>query len=274
MFRAGRSAAQQLGEEQPRLLQRRQLQRVVQLVIVVKRGGRRRVVDLPQVEPVIGERLDEAPRLGIVEHPLGLRPQHVRLAQLAAVGQGPQRVVGDRVPQEQGQPRGQRVVVEPARLLLDEHEARRRQDGRVRRQHGPGEAVALLDLIVEQRQEPLHVGLGDRPAIRLLQERSQQPLGVLPRRRGFDLVGRFADDGAAEAARSAGRPPAPGPDRPPEPGRPPAARPSASPSTAPAATGRTAADSPPRRPGRRRTGLRSRSTEWRSRACRPRSPGD
>ena len=129
--------AQELGEEEPRLLQRGQLQRVVELVIVVERGGRRRVVDLPQVEPVIGERLDEAARLGVVEHPLGLGAQHVRLAQLAAVGQRPQRVVGDRVPQEQGQPRGEGVVVEPARLLLDEHEARRRQDGRVGREHRP-----------------------------------------------------------------------------------------------------------------------------------------
>ncbi len=71
---------QQLGEEQPRLLDCRQLQRVVEFVVVVKRGGRRRVVDLPQVEPVVGERLDEPPRLRVVEHPLGLRPQHVRLA--------------------------------------------------------------------------------------------------------------------------------------------------------------------------------------------------
>ena len=158
--------AQEFGEEEPRLLQRRQLQRVVELVIVVERGGRRRVVDLPQVEPVIGERLDEAARLGIVEHPLGLGTQHVRLVQLAAVGQRPQRVVGDRVPQEQGQPRGEGVVVEPARLLVDEHEARRRQDGRVGREHRPREAGALPELIVEQPQEPLHVGLGDRPAIR------------------------------------------------------------------------------------------------------------
>ena len=195
--------AQELGEEEPRLLQRGQLQRVVELVIVVERGGRRRVVDLPQVEPVIGERLDEAARLGIVEHPLGLGAQHVGPGQLAAVGQGPQRVVGDRIPQEQGQPRGQGVFVEPARLFLDEHEARRRQDGRVGREHRPGEAGALPELIVEQPQEPLHVGLGDRPAIGLLQERSQQPLGILPRRRGFDFVERLAHGDAPESRRPA-----------------------------------------------------------------------
>src|SRR4029077_13758792 len=105
----------QLREEQLRLLQGRQLQGVVEFVIVVQRGGRRRVVDLPQVEPVIGERLDEAPRLRVVQQPLRLGPQHGRLAQFAAVRQGPQRIVRGRVPQEQGQERGQRVVVESCR---------------------------------------------------------------------------------------------------------------------------------------------------------------
>ena len=39
--------------------------------------------------------------------------------------------------------------------------------------------LALFELVVVERQEPLHVGLGDRPAVRPLQERPQQPLGVL-----------------------------------------------------------------------------------------------
>src|SRR4029453_6843099 len=64
--------AQQFREEQASLLHGRQLERIVELVIVVERGGRRRVVDLPQVEPVIGERLDETPRSWSGPHSLGL----------------------------------------------------------------------------------------------------------------------------------------------------------------------------------------------------------
>ena len=41
-------------------IDRGELQGIVEFVIVVQRRGRRRVVDLVQIEPVIGERFDEA----------------------------------------------------------------------------------------------------------------------------------------------------------------------------------------------------------------------
>ena len=98
---------QEFRDEEPRFLHGSQLQRVVQLVVVVKRRGGGVVVDLTEVEPIVGKGLDETPRFGIVEHPLGLGSQHSRVAQCAPFGQFSQPCVGGRIPEEQRQSCGQ-----------------------------------------------------------------------------------------------------------------------------------------------------------------------
>ena len=92
--------AQQFGEEQLRLVQRGEFERRVQFVVVVDSRRRRSVVDLAQVEPVVGERIDEAARLRILEQPLGLRAQHFGLVQITAFGTRAQSGVRSGVPQK------------------------------------------------------------------------------------------------------------------------------------------------------------------------------
>ena len=116
--------AQQFGEEEPRLLQRGQLQRVVELVIVVERGGRRGVVDLAQVEPVVGERLDEVAGARRIEQALGLDAQ-------SGGGQVLQLGVGRGVPEKVREAARQCVRIERAGLLFEVQESGRTQDGGV-----------------------------------------------------------------------------------------------------------------------------------------------
>ena len=79
-------AAQQLGEEELRLGERGLGQRIVEVVIIIERGRGCGVLELSQVDPIIQEGLHETSRASVGQHPLGLGPQHFRLAQLAAVG--------------------------------------------------------------------------------------------------------------------------------------------------------------------------------------------
>ena len=195
--------AQQFGEEQLCLFQRGEFERLVQLVIVVDSRGRRGVVDLAQVEPVVSECVHEAARLRVVEQPLGLLAQHLRLVQLTAFGAGAQRGVWCGVPEEKRQARGESPVVELARLLLDEHEARRDQHAGVGGEHRAREAGAELELPLEQPEEPLHFGFLDGPPVSRLDETAQQPLGVLLRGLGEHFDRHVADGIAPESARPA-----------------------------------------------------------------------
>src|SRR6185503_15225856 len=83
-----------------------------------------------------------------------------------------------------------------ARLLLDEHEARRDQHAGVGGEHRAREARAERVFPLEQPEEALQVGFLDRTTVGLLEEISQQPLCVLLWRLGNHLD-RHVDDGAA-----------------------------------------------------------------------------
>ena len=63
-----------------------ELQRIVEFVVVVEGGGGRAVVDLAEVEPVVGESVDEAAGLRVVEQAIGLGSEDFGLAELALRG--------------------------------------------------------------------------------------------------------------------------------------------------------------------------------------------
>ena len=147
IFRAGRSARSSSSTKSRVSSRAASFSGFVQFVVVVERGRGRGVVDLAQVQPIVGERLDEAPGFRVVQEPLGLRAQDFGAAQLAALGERAQRVVRLGVPKEIGQPRGQGAVIETTGRFLDEEETRRRQDRRVSREHGFGKAEPRLVLL-------------------------------------------------------------------------------------------------------------------------------
>ena len=117
-------AVEQFLDEETGLFDGGELQRVVEFVVVVEGGGGGAVVDLAEVEPVVGERVDEAARLRVVEQAIGLGSEDFGSAEPALRGQGAEFVVRRRVPQEQGEARGERVIVEPAGRFLDVQVAR------------------------------------------------------------------------------------------------------------------------------------------------------
>ena len=79
--------AEQIGEEGLRLRLRGFLEQIVEIIVGVERGVRRGAADLPQIEPVVEERLGEALRFGVVNQAVGLRAQHLGPVQRAAVGE-------------------------------------------------------------------------------------------------------------------------------------------------------------------------------------------
>ena len=131
-LRAGQVAVEQFLDEQAGFFDGGQLERVVEFVVVVERGGGRAVVDFAEVEPVIGESVDEAAGLRVVEQAIGLRSEDVGLAEPALRGQRAEFVVRRRVPEEKGETRGERVIVEPAGRFLDVQVARASRESRCR----------------------------------------------------------------------------------------------------------------------------------------------
>ena len=73
-------------DEQTGFFYRRKFQGVVQFVVVVKGGGRRAVVDLAEVEPIVGERVDEPAGLRIFEQTIGLGAEDFGIAEPALSG--------------------------------------------------------------------------------------------------------------------------------------------------------------------------------------------
>ena len=115
---------EQFLDEEPGFFHGGELERVVEFVVVVERGGGGAVVDLAEVEPVVGESVDEAAGLRVVEQAIGLRSENFGVAEPALRGQGTELGVRRGVPQEQGETRGEGVIVEPAGRFLDVQVAR------------------------------------------------------------------------------------------------------------------------------------------------------
>src|SRR6185436_14609559 len=101
--------------------------------------------------------------------------------QLALFGSRAECFVRRRVPQEQRQAGRERHVVEPAWLLVEEHETRRREHAGVGGEHGTREARTEIELALEESEEALHIKVSQRPPIRGLHEAAQESFGVLLR---------------------------------------------------------------------------------------------
>ena len=103
-------------------------------------------VEIADLQPLAGEVLRHREGLRIGEHPLHLRVEHCRRAQLAPLGQRQQLLVRHRVPQEVTQPRRQLHVRDPVHpagivrveIALDVKQEMRRDEHRLDRQ---GEAL-------------------------------------------------------------------------------------------------------------------------------------
>jgi predicted RNA-binding protein with TRAM domain len=79
-------AVEQFLDEQTGLLNRRELQGVVEFVVIVQGGGRGAVVNLAKIEPVVGERVDEAAGPRIVEQAVSLGSEDFGIAEPALRG--------------------------------------------------------------------------------------------------------------------------------------------------------------------------------------------
>ena len=119
-------------------------------------------VDVAQAEPLADEVLGERRRLRVLEHPLDLPAQRVRLAQLPLLGQGEQLLVGHRAPQEVRQPAGQGEVVELAGLLAEEQEVRRHHHAQQADADRLLERVLLGQLRLDEVDERLDVVVASR----------------------------------------------------------------------------------------------------------------
>src|SRR5579871_1531572 len=67
--------------EQSRFFDGGELEWIVEFVIVVKRSGGGAIVDLAEVEPVVGERIDEPAGPWVIEQTIGLRSQDFGIAE-------------------------------------------------------------------------------------------------------------------------------------------------------------------------------------------------
>ena len=96
----GEVALEQFLDEETGFVDRRELERVVELVIVVESGRGGAVVDLSQVKPIVREGVDEAAGLRIVEQAVGLRAENLGTSEPVLGGQRAEFVVRRGVPQE------------------------------------------------------------------------------------------------------------------------------------------------------------------------------
>ncbi len=144
-----------------------ELERVVEFVVVVESGRWGAVVDLAEVEPVVGESVDEAAGLRVIQQAIGLGPEDFGVAEPALRGQSAEFVIRRRVPQEQRETRGEGIIIEPAGRFLNVQVARRAENRRVRGKQRFREAVAQFELLVEELEEPLGCVLPRRAGGRL-----------------------------------------------------------------------------------------------------------
>jgi hypothetical protein len=70
-------------DEEARFFDSRELERVVEFVVVVERGGRGAIVDPAEIKSVVRESLDEAARLRIIEQAIGLGDEDFGVAEAA-----------------------------------------------------------------------------------------------------------------------------------------------------------------------------------------------
>ena len=92
------------------------LERLAQVLVEVGKGRRIRLYrwDIAQEQPLAGEVLHQRLRARIGQHAPDLALQNGRVAELAALGNGEQLVVGNAAPQEERQARRQLDVADPA----------------------------------------------------------------------------------------------------------------------------------------------------------------
>ena len=151
------------------------LERLTQVLIEVRKGGRIRLYsrDIAQEQPLTSEILHQRVRSRIGQHAPDLALQARRVAELAALGDREQLVVGYAAPQEEGQPRCELDLAHPVRspgrhvrrIELDaENEFRRNENLQQRQSHAGLEAV-FRSTLSEQRKQRRQIVRSNRSAV-------------------------------------------------------------------------------------------------------------
>ena len=166
------------------------------------------VLQVAQVEPLAREVVHQRRRARVGQHPAHLPLQLAGAAQLAALGRGQQRLVGDAAPQKEGQARGQLPVAEAVggarprvrRIELEaEEELRAGQQPPQRGLDARLEPAARPTGLVEADELP-HVGVRRQAAVGAPRQRREDPL----RTGGFGYFGSFGYFGGFGGGRPAG----------------------------------------------------------------------
>lgn len=189
--------AEDFGEEQLSLAEHRDFQHVIELGVENVAGHGE--VDVAQAEPLAGEVFGEGGGFRMIEQALDLRAERRGLREFALFGEREQFFVRHGAPEEIGEAAGEREVVEPAGRLAQEEEIGREQNGPEGRADGLLEGALLGELRGEERDEWLHVRIGDAAAKGAARELSQDAIGVGEGLGGddFDAVAEVVDRGGA-----------------------------------------------------------------------------
>ena len=79
-------AVEEFVDEEASFFDGGELERVVEFVVVIEGAGRGAVVDFAEVEPVVGQSVDEAAGLRVVEQAIGLGSEDLGAAETALRG--------------------------------------------------------------------------------------------------------------------------------------------------------------------------------------------
>ena len=117
-------------EESAGFLEHGRLEQVVELLVqlFVRGGG----VNLPQLQPVVGEPLNESAGIGRSQQAFCLRKKHSRIQQPSRVCRGTQLVIRWRAPEKETEPRSQRVCAQRSGRLVKVQKLGRQQNSAVR----------------------------------------------------------------------------------------------------------------------------------------------
>src|SRR5690606_18421508 len=166
-------------EEELRLALEALPQSVVEIRELVR--VRMDVVEVPQVEPLTREVLDERRGLRIREHARHLGGKHLRPAELAALRDLEQLVVGDAAPDEERQAARELDVADGVGLAgrnalglrFEPERERRAREYPAERELDPAFEPGRSAALVEERHQPFDIGGLERAPIRASSERSE-----------------------------------------------------------------------------------------------------
>ena len=145
---------------------------------------------VPQVEPVVGEVLDEPRKPRIVDEPIDLRAEHLGAAELATGGLSEQGRVGTRVPEEIREPLGERHEVSGATGIVEIEKLRAAEQRPIPGEHRRGNPGAAANRGDDEGFVGRDVFLGQR-----LHERRRGEPAKEPPRVDLGVAGKHLDSG-------------------------------------------------------------------------------